>query len=114
MPNVQPRICVVGSSTIDLTFRAPRFPRPGETLAAQAFQLGYGGKVANQAVMAARLGAQVTMISRVGRDAFGENILGNFREQGIDTTHVRTDEEHPSGVASIVVDEEARNCIIVA
>jgi len=114
MPNSRPRICVVGSSNIDLTFRTSRLPRPGETLAGQAFQLGYGGKGANQAVMAARLGAQVTMISRVGRDVFGEGTLRNFRENGIDTTHVRTDEDRHSGVASIVVDDAAQNCIIVA
>ena len=114
MPNGRPRICVVGSSNIDLTFRTPRLPRPGETLSGQAFQLGYGGKGANQAVMAARLGGQVTMIGRVGRDVFGEGMIRNFCEHGIDTTHVRFDEERPSGVASIVVDDAGQNCIIVA
>jgi ribokinase len=109
----QPHVCVVGSTNIDLTFRAARLPRPGETLAGHGFQLGHGGKGANQAVMAARLGARVTMVGKVGRDVFGEGALRNYREQGIDTTHVLTDAERPTGVASIVVDDAARNCIIV-
>jgi ribokinase len=107
------RVCVVGSSNIDLTFRAARLPRPGETLPGRDFQLGFGGKGANQAVMAARLGAQVHMVSRVGRDVFGEQTLAHYRAEGIDTTHVRADTERPTGVASIVVDDEARNCILV-
>jgi ribokinase len=108
-----PRICVVGSSNIDLIFRTPRLPRPGETLAGHAFRLDFGGKGANQAVMAARLGAQVRMVSRVGRDVFGEQTLAHYRAEGIDTTHVRADADRPSGVASIVVDDEARNCILI-
>jgi ribokinase len=108
-----PSICVVGSTNIDLTFRAARLPRPGETLAGHGFQLGHGGKGSNQAVMAARLGARVTMVGKVGRDVFGEGALRNFREQGIDTTHVLADPERPTGVASIVVDDAARNCILV-
>jgi ribokinase len=108
-----PRICVVGSSNIDLTFRAPRLPQPGETLAGLAFHLGFGGKGANQAVMAARLGAHVTMVSKIGGDVFGEGTLRNYRDQGVDTTYVRADTERTSGVAGIVVDDAARNCIIV-
>jgi ribokinase len=114
MKKQPPRICVVGSSNIDLTFRTPRLPRSGETLTGQAFHLGYGGKGANQAVMAARLGASVTMITKVGRDVFGDGTLRNYREQGIDTKFVLTDGEQPSGVAGIVVDDAAQNCIIVA
>ncbi len=114
-PNRDPsHICVVGSSNIDLTFRTERLPKLGETLTGRAFHLGYGGKGANQAVMAARLGAQVTMISKVGRDVFGEGTLRNYREHGIDTKFVFTDAEQPSGVAGIVVDDAAQNCIIVA
>jgi ribokinase len=109
----QPHICVVGSTNIDLTFRTPRLPKPGETLAGSGFQFGHGGKGANQAVMAARLGARVSMIGKVGRDAFGEAALRNYRDNGIDTTHVLIDAERPTGVASIVVDDAARNCIIV-
>lgn len=113
MTNSRPRICVVGSSNIDLTFRTPRLPRPGETLAGKAFSLGFGGKGANQAVMAARLGARVTMIGKVGCDVFGEQILRNYREQDVDTTHVLPDDQHATGVASIVVDDGAHNCILV-
>src|SRR5437870_152621 len=65
MAVLSPAICVVGSSNIDLTFRTSRLPRPGETLSGQAFRLGYGGKGANQAVMAARLGARVIVITKV-------------------------------------------------
>ena len=108
-----PSICVVGSTNIDLTFRAARLPKPGETLAGHGFQFGHGGKGGNQAVMAARLGARVTMVGKVGRDTFGEGALRNYRQQGIDTTYVLTDPERPTGVASIVVDDAARNCIII-
>lgn len=108
-----PRVCVVGSTNVDLTFRTPRLPQPGETLGGRAFHFGFGGKGANQAVMAARLGAQVRMIGRVGRDVFGEGALRNYREQGVDPTFVLVDAEQPSGTAAIVVDDSARNCIIV-
>jgi ribokinase len=107
------RICVVGSSNIDLFFRTPRLPKPGETLAGRDWFLGYGGKGANQAVMASRLGAKVAMVSRIGNDVFGEGVLNNFHMEGIDTTYVRTDERRSTGLASIVVDDDARNCIIL-
>src|SRR5947209_2242906 len=108
-----PRICVVGSSNIDLFFRTPRLPRPGETLAGRDWQLGYGGKGANQAVMAARLGAHVSMVSSIGQDVFGEGVLRNFKAEGIDVTYVRTDAQSSTGLASIVVDDDARNCILL-
>jgi ribokinase len=107
------RVCVVGSSNVDLTFRTPRLPRPGETLAGTLFHLGFGGKGGNQAVMAARLGAQVSLVSRVGHDPFGEQLLCNYRAQGIDTTHVQQDADRHTGTAAIVVDDQAQNCIIV-
>jgi ribokinase len=110
----QPRICVVGSSNIDLTFRTPRLPRIGETLSGRGFHLGYGGKGANQAIMAARLGARVTMVSRIGQDVFGDGSLRNYQEHGVDTSFVLRDSEVPSGVAGILVDDSAQNCIIVA
>jgi ribokinase len=106
-------IAVVGSANMDLTFRTARLPQPGETLAGHAFHTGFGGKGANQAVMAARLGAAVSMIARVGNDLFGKDLLRNFQAQGVDTAHVRVDPERESGVAAIVVDETARNCILV-
>jgi ribokinase len=111
--NDRPRICVVGSSNVDLTFRTPRLPRPGETLTGTGFQLGFGGKGANQAVMAARLGAHVSLVSKIGRDAFGEQTAENYRAQGIDTRHVLTDEQRPTGLAAILVDDQARNCILI-
>jgi ribokinase len=107
------RVCVVGSSNVDLTFRTPRLPRPGETLAGTLFHLGYGGKGGNQAVMAARLGAQGSLVSRVGHDPFGEQLLRNYRTEGIDTTHVQLDADRHTGTAAIVVDDQAQNCIIV-
>lgn len=106
-------ICVVGSSNIDLISRVPRLPRLGETLIGHSFHLGYGGKGANQAVMAAKLGARVTMVTRVGRDVFGEGTLKNYTDQGIDTRHVRFDEERFSGVAPIFVDDNAENFIVI-
>jgi ribokinase len=113
MPSFPLRICVVGSSNIDLTFRTSRLPRSGETLAGQAFQLGFGGKGANQAVMASRLGSRVAMIARVGNDVFGEQTLHNFQQHGIDTTHVLRDAERPTGTAAILVEDSGQNCILI-
>ncbi len=109
----KPKICVVGSTMIDLISKVPRLPKLGETLVGQSFHMGYGGKGANQAVMAAKLGAQVTMVNKVGRDVFGEGTLNNFREHGIDTTYVLFDESRFSGVAPILVDDNARNVIVI-
>src|SRR5512137_1612236 len=109
----QPKICVVGSSMIDLISKVPRLPKLGETLVGRSFHIGYGGKGANQAVMAAKLGAQVAMVTKVGRDVFGEGTLKNYREQGVDTGHVLFDESLFSGVAPIFVDDSARNFIVI-
>jgi ribokinase len=109
----QPHICVVGSSNIDLISKVPRLPKLGETLIGHAFQMGYGGKGANQAVMAAKLGAQVSMVTKLGRDVFGNGYLENYREQGIDTTHVLFDDTLFSGVAPIFVDDHAQNFIVI-
>jgi ribokinase len=111
--NHEAHICVVGSSNIDLISMVPRLPELGETLVGHSFQMGYGGKGANQAVMAARLGARVSMVTRVGRDVFGEGTLKNYREQGLDTTFVLFDETRFSGVAPIFVDDRARNFIVI-
>src|SRR6478672_5369641 len=100
-----PRICVVGSANVDLTFRTPRLPRPGETLAGHSFHLGMGGKGANQAVAAARLGAQVAFVARVGNDSFGQHATSRYKDDGIDTTFVRADDQHPTGTAVIVVND---------
>lgn len=108
-----PTICVVGSSNIDLIAKVPRLPKLGETLVGHSFFMGYGGKGANQAVMAAKLGAQVTMITKLGRDVFGEDYLKNYRTLGLDTTYVLFDDHLASGVAPILVDDNAQNCIVV-
>src|SRR5688572_17938839 len=108
-----PRICVVGSANVDLTFRTPRLPMPGETLAGHAFHLGMGGKGANQAVAAARLGANVALIARVGNDTFGQEAISRYRAEGIDTCFIRSDASRPTGTAAIIVDDAAENCIIV-
>ncbi|MHB9034023.1 MAG: ribokinase [Anaerolineae bacterium] len=110
----QARICMVGSCMVDLIARVPRLPQAGETLVGTAFSIGFGGKGANQAVMAARLGARVAVVVRLGRDVFGENTLRNFQEQGIDTTYVTYDDQRFSGVAPIAVDQfSGQNAIII-
>lgn len=107
-------IVVVGSLNMDLVVRAPRHPQPGETLIGGDFQTFPGGKGANQAVAAARLGAQVRMIGRVGGDAFGEALLQTVRQDGVDTTFIRRDEQAASGVALITLDAAGQNTIVVA
>ena len=107
------KVCVVGAANIDLISYVPRLPRVGETLHGTQFRMGYGGKGANQAVMAAKLRAEVTMVCKLGRDVFGEGTLENFRAHGVDTTHVTFTEDAFSGVAPIAVDPDGRNAIII-
>lgn len=107
-------LVVVGSLNMDLVVRAPRHPRPGETLIGSQFQTFPGGKGANQAVAAARLGARVRMIGRVGQDAFGDALLQTAREDGVDTTFIRRDPHAATGVALITLDEAGQNTIVVA
>jgi ribokinase len=109
----QPRIAVVGSANIDLTTFADRFPKPGETIFGDKFDLGFGGKGANQAVAARLCGAEVFMIARVGSDLFGPATIENFRKQGIDPTHVKQVEGLSSGVAPIFVEPNGQNRILV-
>ncbi len=109
----RPRIAVVGSANIDLTTFADRFPRPGETIFGQRFDLGFGGKGANQAVAARLCGADVFMLARVGADLFGPATLENFRKIGVDTTHVKQVEGLSSGVAPIFVEPNGQNRILV-
>ncbi len=105
-------IAVVGSNMVDLISYIHRMPSDGETVEAPEFRMGCGGKGANQAVTASRLGAEVVMVTRVGNDVFADTTLENFRKNGIDTTHVlRTDAS--SGVAPIFVDPESRNSILI-
>lgn len=99
---------------MDLVVRMPRIPRPGETLLGGVFFTAPGGKGANQAVAAARLGGEVTMIGRVGADAFGDQLLAQFKVEGIDTRFVGVDSSAATGVALITVDAEGQNNISVA
>jgi ribokinase len=107
------RIAVVGSANTDLITVCDTFPRTGETVFGRHFQLGFGGKGANQAVAARLCGADVSMIARVGSDLFGEATLRNFASFGIDTRHVRSLPEAMTGVAPIFVDPAGQNRIIV-
>lgn len=106
-------IVVVGSVNMDLVAKMVRLPAPGETVSGESFQMIPGGKGANQAVAAARLGANVTMIARVGDDSFGSLMRQNLTDDGIDTTHVLTTADCSSGVALIGVDANGTNEIIV-
>jgi ribokinase len=108
-----PRIAVVGSANIDLTTFTDQFPKPGETIFGQKFDLGFGGKGANQAVAAKLCGAEVFMIARVGSDLFGPATIKNFEKLGIDATQVRQVEGVSSGVAPIFVDPSGQNRILV-
>lgn len=107
------RIVVVGAANLDLISYVPRLPSPGETLHGDAFQMGYGGKGANQAVMAARLGSTVSLVTMLGTDVFGDGTLDNLSEQGIDTTHVHRTDAAFSGVAPIAVQADGANAIII-
>lgn len=109
----QPRIVVVGSANIDLTTFTDQFPRAGETIFGTKFQLGFGGKGANQAVAAALCGSKVSMVARVGDDLFGPATVENFRAQGIDAGHVWITRGQSSGVAPIFVDSSGQNRILV-
>lgn len=108
-----PRICVVGSTNMDLNSYVKRLPQKGETIHGQRFEITYGGKGANQAVMAARLGADVSMVTRVGEDVFGRDALNNFAAHGIDTSHIRTSSDTSTGVAAITIDQDGNNTIVV-
>jgi ribokinase len=109
----RPRIAVVGSANIDLTTFTAEFPKPGETIFGQKFDLGFGGKGANQAVAARLCGAEVFMIARVGSDLFGPATIENFKKLGIDASQVKQVEGLSSGVAPIFVDPHGQNRILV-
>lgn len=107
------KIIVIGSSNTDMVIKAPRIPVPGETILGGEFKMGPGGKGANQAVAAARLGGDVTFICKVGKDLFGENAVKGYNNEGIDTNTTLFSEK-PSGTALIMVDENGENIISVA
>lgn len=108
------RIFVVGSSNTDMVVKSAQLPRPGETILGGVFLMNAGGKGANQAVAAARLGGDVTFVAKVGKDTFGAQSLEGFMKEGIQTRYVLVDDTHPSGTALIMVNEEGENCIVVA
>ena len=107
------KVCVLGASNLDLVSYVPRMPRWGETLHGSRFQMGHGGKGANQAVMAANLGANVALITKLGNDPFGADMLESFRRRGIDTRFVFSTDEAFTGVAPIAVDPAGNNAIII-
>jgi len=110
----KPQIVVMGSYNTDLVTFSPRIPQPGETILGSGFKTGPGGKGSNQAVAAARVGAAVTFVGRIGRDMFGDMALQVWQEAGIATDYVIHDDEAPTGVATIIVDEKGENIIVVA
>jgi len=111
---MKPYILVIGSSNTDMVVKAAHLPGPGETVLGGTFFMNPGGKGANQAVAAARLGADVTFVVKVGDDIFGRQAVQQFGQEGIDISHVIVDPLNPSGVALISVDDKAENCIVVA
>lgn len=106
-------IVVVGSNMIDLLSHIPRLPKIGETLVGDSFHLGFGGKGANQAVMAAKLGARVCMVTKIGDDVFGSMTYENFVQAGIITDNIYVQENMSSGVAPIFVDPNGDNMIVI-
>jgi ribokinase len=106
-------IAVIGSANTDLTTFTDVFPRPGETLFGKSFEMGFGGKGANQAVAARLCGAEVVMVAKVGKDLFGQATIDNFASFGIDTRHVQIVDDAPTGVAPIFVEPNGQNRIIV-
>jgi len=108
------KIVVIGSINTDMVVRSSQLPYPGQTLMGHSFHTTGGGKGANQAVAAARLGAEVSLIARIGDDAFGKISIENFKKEKINIENIYTDNNAPSGVAFIVVDDKGENIIVVA
>ena len=108
------RIIVIGSSNTDMVIKSKKLPAPGETIIGGKFFMNPGGKGANQAVAAARLGGAVTFVAKTGNDVFGSESELLFKNEGIDTSYIIKDPVNPSGVALINVDENGENCIVVA
>ncbi|MCX8586156.1 MULTISPECIES: ribokinase [unclassified Gilliamella] len=107
------KIAVIGSNMVDLITYTDQIPKEGETLEAPEFEIGCGGKGANQAVAAAKLGSDVMMLTKVGDDLFGQNTIQNFKKMGIDTQYVKTVKNISSGVAPIFVDKNSQNRILI-
>lgn len=111
--STMPDILVVGSLNADLVVRAPRFPQPGETISGDDLNIFPGGKGANQAVAAARLGANVSMLGRVGKDNFGDFLLENLKQNKVDSTLIQRDDSS-TGTAIIIVDSSGQNSIVLS
>ena len=109
-----PKIVVVGSINTDMVIRTPQIPIPGQTVIGTSFAISGGGKGANQAVAAARLGGEVTLVAKVGDDTFGQQAVENFRRENINISYIGIDPVEPSGVALITIDENGENVIVVA
>ncbi|XP_069743827.1 ribokinase [Narcine bancroftii] len=108
-----PDVLVVGSCMTDLVSVAPRLPKDGETIHGSKFFIGFGGKGANQCIQAARLGAKSAMVCKVGKDSFGENYIQNFKNNGVSTEYVGQTSEASTGVASIAVNDDGQNAIVI-
>ncbi|MFP5040893.1 ribokinase [Parasediminibacterium sp. JCM 36343] len=108
------KIVVIGSSNTDMVLKTERFPKPGETILGGDFFVFQGGKGANQAVAAARLGGDVSFICKVGNDAFGSEAIQHYAKEGIETEGILQDGQAPTGVAVITVNGQGENCIVVA
>jgi ribokinase len=108
------KIVVVGSSNMDMVVKTDHIPVPGETVLSGSFFMNPGGKGANQAVAVARLGGEVSFVSKMGNDIFGKQFSQLFSDEGIDTRYILSDEDLPSGVALITVDNAGENSIVVA
>lgn len=110
----RPKIVVVGSSNTDMVVKAARIPAPGETVLGGAFVMAAGGKGANQAVAAARLGAEVTLVARLGADPLGDEAIAGYQKDSLLTDLIVRDPDRPTGVALILVDAHGENSITVA
>ena len=108
------KIFIIGSTNTDMVVITDRLPLPGETKLGGSFFMNAGGKGANQAVAAARLGGDITFVTKVGKDIFGKQAVEGFKKEQIETNFVFVDEHAPSGTALIIVDEGGENCIVVA
>jgi len=107
-------ILVIGSANTDMVVKTSQFPTPGQTVLGGQFFMFPGGKGANQAVAAAKLGGNVTFIAKLGKDIFGDESLNGFQSTGMDTRYILRDDQAPSGVALITVNEKGENHIVVA
>lgn len=110
----RPRIVVVGSVNADMVVKSERLPAPGETVTGGQFVMAAGGKGANQAVAAARLGGDVTLVAKTGQDMFGDQAVENYRREEIHTDLILRDPDESTGVALILVDASGENLIAVA